>query len=130
MCQRANATGSWITTMRSSSPPGCFEADLGVTVLDQDPATRSGPRHRGVVEAHHHPAPREAVVIDPERHPSPQHDARMGMFGLQLRPLRSPVVERQHDLRQLASRLGWLVRRTRAVGFGTDLDEPGELEFS
>jgi hypothetical protein len=38
----------------------------------------------------------------------------VGVFGRQLGPLRSPALERHHDVRQLATRLGRLVRRARA----------------
>jgi hypothetical protein len=53
----------------------------------------------------------------------------MGVFGCQLRPLRAPALQGQHDLRQLPARLGGLVGRARTVGLGTDLDDPSALQL-
>jgi membrane protease YdiL (CAAX protease family) len=104
-------------------------ADLGVAAFDQQPATTAGPRQRGVVETNQHPTSRQAVTIQAEGHPSPQDDARMGVFGRQLRPFRPPVLQSEHDLRQFTTRCRGLVERTRTIGLGTDLDHPGALQF-
>ncbi len=53
----------------------------------------------------------------------------MCVFGLQLRPLPSPVLEGQHDLRQLSTRFGRLIGRAPAVWLGADLDHPDALEL-
>lgn len=53
----------------------------------------------------------------------------MGVFGCQLRPLRSPVLEGQHDLRQLPTRRSGRIERAGTTGLGMDLDHPGALHF-
>ena len=67
-------------------------------------------------------------MVEMTAHPAPQHHARMGVFGCQLRPLRAPALQGQHDLRQLPARLGRLVDRARTVRLGTDLDHPGAFQ--
>jgi hypothetical protein len=88
---------------------GVLQAVLGVATLDEQPTSAGGSRQRGVLEADHHPALWETVAIQEEVRPHPQHHARMCVFGLQLRPLPTPVLEGQHDLRQLSTRFGRLI---------------------
>ena len=107
-CQRANATGSLTTTMRSSSPPDTL-ADLASPFSIRASSDCRAPRGR-VVEANEHATSRQAFTDEIKRRPCPQNDARMRLLGLQLHPLGSPSLERQHDFRQLASRLGRFIR--------------------
>ena len=108
---------------------GVLLADLGVAPLDEQPVATARPRQGGVVEADKDPALRQPLTIQEEGRPHPQHDAGVGLLGGQVGPLRAPVLERLHHLRQLPTRFGGLIDRAGAIGFAPDLNHPSPLQL-
>ena len=68
-------------------------------------------------------------MVQVEGHPHPQHHTRVGLLRGQVGPPRSPMLNRQHDIGELATRLGGLVSRAGAVRLGTDLQHAGALQL-
>ena len=103
-CQRANASGSWTTTTRSSSPPWVGLADLGESACSTSSQLRLPvPRQQPAAGSPNRwscPALREPSTVEEEGRPHPQHYARVGLFGRSGRPTLDPeCLERPHHPR-------------------------------
>src|SRR5215470_13545903 len=101
-------------------------ADLGLTVLDQQPVPLVGPE-TGEIEPDDDALVRESVPAERVTH-RPQRHERIEILGGDLEPAGAPLAECLADLEQIAARARELVAVTAALSLRHRLDDAEAFE--